>query len=75
MNDEARPQLIFIPVTQENKDALSEAAFGITKAEAHKAGICVECKQIATWRTDAGRREYQISGLCEPCFDAMFGEE
>lgn len=43
--------------------------------EAHAKGVCIHCKQPPTFSTEAGRREYQISSMCEPCFDAMFAEE
>jgi hypothetical protein len=58
------------------KDELSQAAFGITKAEAHSKGICIECKELALPKcySEAGKKEYQISGMCEACFDAMFKE-
>jgi hypothetical protein len=41
---------------------------------------CVMCRepktpeQIATW-SEAGQREWNISGMCEPCFDKAFEEE
>ena len=57
------------------KDALSKAATGLTAAEAQQQGICIDCKQPPTFHTEAGRREYQISGICEPCFDKLFPEE
>ncbi len=61
---------------QDFKDALSRAATGMTKGEAHANGVCVECKQ--PWHprthTEAGRREYAISGMCEDCFDELFEE-
>jgi hypothetical protein len=72
-----RNPLVFIPATEENKEALSVAAFGITKEEALRQGICVQCRQEALPKchSDAGRREYRISGMCEMCFDEMFGGE
>lgn len=35
------------------------------------------CKQpaLARCHTNAGRREFYISGMCEQCFDKMFSEE
>lgn len=48
-----------------------KAAFGITVQEAHEQGICVNCKEPPTFSTEAGRREYQLSGMCEPCFDKL----
>lgn len=62
---------------QKLKDELSIAAHGITKAEGHEQGICVCCKLPALPRchTEAGKREYGISGICEVCFDHMFSGE
>jgi hypothetical protein len=60
---------------QNFKDAMSVIATGMTKAEAHKQGICVLCRQPPTFYSEAGRREYQISGYCEPCFDKLFDED
>lgn len=54
---------------QDFKDGLSRAATGMTKDEALAAGICIECKRIPVFYTEAGRGEYRISGSCEPCFD------
>ena len=61
----------------EFKDAISKSAFGMTKAEARKTSICVQCKEpaLAKCYSDAGRREYAISGLCEQCFDSICGED
>lgn len=41
--------------------------------------VCVRCQKLqppeaqATW-SEAGRREWNISGMCEPCFDEAFAE-
>jgi hypothetical protein len=42
-----------------------------------KQGICLSCDLPAADRctTEAGKREFEISGTCEVCFDSMFGEE
>ena len=53
------------------KDAAARAAHGMTVAEAHAAGVCLRCRKPPTFYSEAGRREYRISGLCEPCFDAL----
>ena len=52
-----------------------KAAFGETREQAQAKRLCVVCKQSPTFTTEAGRREYEISGVCEPCFDRMFAEE
>ena len=60
---------------QELKDKLSIDATGMTKAEAVERNICIMCKKPPTFQTLAGIREYNISGMCEPCFDSLFPEE
>ena len=54
---------------------LTMALYGMTKAEALSQGICLQCKMPALPKcySEAGKREYQISGLCEPCFDINCG--
>ena len=60
----------------EFKNELARRLYGISRTEALDAGICVECKMPVNSRcySDAGRREYKISALCEVCFDKMFEE-
>ena len=53
---------------------LDEALYGITKAEAVRAGVCIDCKKPANWYSPEGKAEYFISGLCEPCFDKITEE-
>jgi len=57
------------------KDDMANDLFGMTKAEAVKKGVCIQCKQPAMsyCYSDAGVREYQVSGLCEKCFDQITG--
>jgi len=55
------------------KDEMSKSTFGITLTEALQKDICVRCKKKATFYSMAGLAEYQISGLCEPCFDEIVG--
>lgn len=61
------------------KGELAKEAFGITKEEAIEQAICINCRQpISTpglFYSMAGRREYAISGICEVCFDKMWGED
>lgn len=40
-------------------------------------GICFNCELPALPRcySNAGKREFFISGLCEKCFDNLFQEE
>jgi hypothetical protein len=60
---------------QEVRDAVAKDVFGMTPEEAIKKGICIDCRQdaLANCYSDVGRREYQISGLCETCFDSICG--
>ena len=62
---------------QSLKDRLANDLFGMTKAEAVEQGICIDCKEPAlpNCYSDAGVREYYISGMCEECFDNMFKED
>lgn len=56
------------------KDALAVRTFEMTAAEAREKGLCINCKEpaLAKCYSDAGRKEYRISGMCEKCFDALF---
>lgn len=46
-------------------------------ASSKKEGICFSCENHAIPRcsTEAGIREFYISGMCEICFDELMGEE
>ena len=59
---------------QNFKDSLAQEIFGVSLSAAKSEGICLSCKEpaIAKCYSDAGRREFQISGICEICFDNMF---
>jgi len=58
---------------QQFKDQLAKDAFGTTAKEARAKGLCINCKEPALPKcySEAGRREYKISGLCEKCFDEI----
>jgi hypothetical protein len=56
------------------KNELSKNIYGMSKSEAIAKNICVSCKQPPTFYSDAGKAEYKISGLCEPCWDKIFSE-
>lgn len=63
--------------------------FGMTLEDAHSKGICIRCQEPALvmsadgtskynpelFYSQAGKQEWNISGICEKCFDSMFGEE
>lgn len=59
------------PEMQQFCDDVVELLFGPTPE-----GCCVFCKQppkLETF-TEAGKREWEISHICEPCFDQEFKE-
>ena len=63
--------------------------FGMTLKDAHSKGICIRCQEPALvmsadgtskynpelFYSQAGKQEWNISGICEKCFDNMFDEE
>lgn len=57
-------------------EEIAKQAFNRTKKEAHEKKICIYCGQPIEERiySQAGEREYQISGMCEICFYEMFQE-
>ena len=60
------------PLTVQFSEQMKVFAGRVKLAQAR--GVCVICEEPATWYSEAGRREYRISGTCESCFDKMFGE-
>lgn len=52
---------------------LTQRLYEMSRQEAHSKGICIKCKQPIEGRTysGAGKREYQLTALCEHCFDAI----
>ena len=58
-------------------DALAkDLDFKHTRNEALERHVCVKCgnNPDSTFYSDAGRKEYAMSALCEPCFDEIFQE-
>jgi len=62
---------------EELKNNLARKAFGKTRDEAHSNVTCICCGEPALPKcySDAGKREYHISGMCEECFDNLFKED
>ena len=60
------------------KDMLEET-YNIRPLTRNENGdiICYQCGRVAKehCRTEAGLREVEISGLCEECYDKLFGED
>jgi len=59
--------------------------YGMTIEDAHSRGLCVRCQEPALVQIDgetqhnpelfyspAGKKEWNISAMCEKCFDNMF---
>ena len=64
--------------SKEMKDITSKMGqeiYGIDPEEALKKGICIQCKEPAIPKcySEAGVKEFSISGLCEKCFDEICG--
>jgi hypothetical protein len=55
-------------------EVMSKDIFGTSVSSSASKGLCVDCRQSALERcySEAGKREYGISGLCEICFDKIF---
>jgi hypothetical protein len=58
---------------QDFKDQMAKDLYGWTKAEATAQGLCIQCHlpALENCYSEAGRKEYGISGLCERCFDGI----
>lgn len=75
---EKNPELV------ELSEDIAKELFNLTPAEAIQQGICISCKQRIYYSPTkkaekeghiysiAGQNEYQISALCEYCFDKAF---
>lgn len=71
--DDIRPQ----SAPQKAADELARTLYGMSRTDALLHGLCVRCKQQAlpACYSEAGRNEYRLSGLCEPCFDEIATED
>ena len=58
---------------QKMKDKMATDLYGETAKDAQDKGLCIQCKEPAIPKcySDAGRREFYISGMCEVCFDEL----
>ena len=56
-------------------DQTSMALWGRVRADAWATGTCIKCEREPDLTTEAGRREYRLSGLCLECFDGIFGDD
>jgi len=61
----------------EFKDALALVAYGRTRSESLKRGVCVCCGRTVEGKrlSEEDVREYNISALCPQCFEEQFGGE
>lgn len=57
-------------------DHMGRDFFGMSRSEAHRTGLCIDCKQKAKplIYSKAGEKEYTMSGMCERCFDRAAGK-
>lgn len=55
-------------------ESMGQQLYKASPAECKAMGICIDCKEpaIPNCYSDAGRKEFYISGLCERCFDSLF---
>lgn len=52
------------------KRALQDLVHGLSARAARVNGLCVQCRNEPEFYSEAGRKEFGITGLCEFCFDA-----
>lgn len=76
VNDEPLPAKVYIPTPKSQAiDDMLTAMNGISRAEALKQHLCVSCRAtVGDFTNQLSEREYTISGMCQACQDAMFGE-
>jgi hypothetical protein len=63
-------------VPNQNARYAAIVAFGQKAGPRLDRGECPRCgKQPGEFRDDTSEREYEISGLCQKCQDAIFAED
>lgn len=62
---------------QDFKEFVSMEIYGMTAREAVEKGICIQCRKDALPKCYSARgiKEYEISGMCEECFDSIFRDD
>lgn len=56
-------------------DNITKEMYGTSRTEAISGDSCVTCHGPAThFKDPLSRKEYTISGMCQQCQDATFGE-
>ena len=54
-------------------DDISNQTFGIKRTDALKSNVCTFCKKPAeTFKDALSRKEYSLTGMCQPCQDNFF---
>ena len=57
------------------KEEMAFSLFGRSPSVCKAGGQCVKCGEFnLEFRDEVSRKEYGISGLCQPCQDSIFGE-
>jgi hypothetical protein len=61
------------PKVENTLEALGNIAFGRSRKEAMRKGICVSCgKPAFKFKDEISAKEFDISGLCQKCQDDFF---
>jgi len=60
---------------KEFKNNLQKEIYGKHAQTNREKGFCINCLEPALGNcySEAGKREFKISGLCEKCFDKICG--
>ena len=62
------------PAMREALDCFTEAMFGRKRSDSLKVAQCVCCGgEARKFRNALSRKEFGISGMCQPCQDGVFG--